>query len=106
MRWFERFLKPNQTLEALNSRIWSESLNDMYIAFIPKTKTPSKATEYIPISLCNVFYKIIAKELANILKSLLLDIISLTQSAFVPDKLITNNVIVAFESMHTVKTKM
>ena len=72
---------------------------------IPKCKEPKKITEYRPISLCSVVYKIASKAIANRLKNILLTIISDTQSAFVHGRLITDNVLVAFKTMHHISRK-
>ena len=76
------------------------NLNKTNISLISKTNTPEKMTDFRPISLCNVVYKLISKILANKLKPLLPHIITENQSAFTFDRLITDNVIVAFELMH------
>jgi hypothetical protein len=58
------------------------------------------------ISLCNVVYKVSAKVLANCLKKILPQIISSTQSAFIPRRLISNNSLVAFEALHTMNSRL
>ncbi|XP_060972201.1 uncharacterized protein LOC133038159 [Cannabis sativa] len=75
------------------------------IVLVPKKKQPTSMTEIRPISLCNVLYKVISKVLANRIKSVLNLVISETQSAFIPNRLITNNIMVAFEIMHYMKRK-
>ncbi|XP_038713390.1 uncharacterized protein LOC120007259 [Tripterygium wilfordii] len=76
-------------------------LNSTLIALIPKKKDAIRVTEYRPISLCNVSYKIISKVLANRLGTILPKIVQGNQSAFISGRLITDNVIVAFEALHS-----
>ena len=80
-------------LNALNSGVMPSDLNETFICLIPKVKSPQKITEFKSISLCNVIYKIISKVLANRLKRILAVVIDESQSAFVPGRLITDNVL-------------
>ena len=79
------------------------NINHTAIVLIPKVDHPSNLREFQPISLCMVLYKVIAKCLANRLRPILGDIISVNQSAFVPGRLITDNALVAFECFHFIE---
>ena len=80
-------------------------LNHTHIALIPKIKVPKTVVEFRPISLCNVLYKLISKVLTNRVKKVLHATISQNKSAFIADKLITNNIMVAFELLHSMQSK-
>ncbi|CAA7059511.1 unnamed protein product [Microthlaspi erraticum] len=79
-------------------------LNQTNICLILKTERPRDMTEFRPISLCNVSYKIISKILCNRLKRFIPTIISETQSAFVARRLITDNILIAQEAFHALRT--
>ncbi|CAA0817977.1 Unknown protein [Striga hermonthica] len=87
-------------LNILNNGYSMQGLNDTVIALIPKKKNPVRVIDYRPISLCTVLYKIISKAIASRLKVVLDPLISANQSAFVPNRLITDNAILAFELLH------
>ena len=72
-------------LSSLNSSSLLKFVNHMFITLISKVKNPKRVTEFRPISLCNVIYKIIRKVIANRLKPLLNSIISETQGIFTAD---------------------
>ena len=93
------------SLAILNSGNISANLNHTYIALIPKTKSLERATDFRPISLCNVLYKIESKTIANRLKKIMPKLVSESQSAFMLDRLITDNILVAHETLHHLKTK-
>lgn len=61
--------------------------------------------DFRPISLCNVVYKIIAKVLTNSLKLILNDINFPTQNVFIPGRLIIDNVLLAYEILHTLNSR-
>ena len=89
----------------LNIRSFSPKLNETNIVLIPKKTNPELVTDLRPISLCNVIYKIISKVLENRLKKILPTTILDSQSAFVKDRQITDNTIMAFEVGHYPKRK-
>jgi hypothetical protein len=78
-------------------------VNGTTIVLIPKTENPEYLKKYRPISLCNVLYKVVSKCLVNKLQPLLHDIIAPTQSVFIPNRMITDNTLIAFECLHAIK---
>lgn len=90
-------------LHFLNSSSLPTPLNHTCIILIPKTKNPERVSDFRPISLCNMLYKKFSKVLANKLKRVLPHLISEHQSSFLKGRLITNNILVAFETLHYMK---
>jgi hypothetical protein len=72
---------------------------------IPKKLEASSVHHYRHISLCNIIYKIISKLLANRLKPLLNKFFSPFQTAFVPNRNIYDNSILAHEMLNSLKSK-
>ena len=91
-------------LNVLNSNMSMVEINKTNITLVPKIKNPTKMTDFRPISLCNVVYKLISKVLANCLKTILPKIISKSQCAFLSKRLITDH-LVAFELMNYLEHK-
>ena len=75
-------------------------MNHTFITLIPKRIRACNFNQFRPISLCNFYYKIISKILVNRLRPLFPIIIEPTQTAFVPGRWITENVVLAQEIMH------
>ena len=81
-------------------------INHTFITLIPKVKSPERISEFRPISLCNVIYKLVSKVLANRLQWLLPDIILENQSAFQAGRLISDNILMAYETLHYMKHQL
>nr|GEW56935.1 hypothetical protein [Tanacetum cinerariifolium] len=77
-----------------------KELNHTIIALIPKVSSPSRINGYRPISCCNVLFKCVSKVIANWIKESLKMLISPNQSAFVPGRKISDNILLTHELMH------
>ena len=58
-------------LSWLNTGPLPSPINHTFITLIPKVDSPKLITEFWPLSLCNVLYKVFSKVLANHLKKFL-----------------------------------
>ena len=89
----------------LNSGMLPKSLGHFFISLIPKVKNLEHISQYRPISLSNVLYRVFSKVLANRLKPFLPHLVSEHQSTFISDKLISDSVLVAFETLHYMRNQ-
>lgn len=90
-------------LSVLNTGSLRSNINHNFFTLIPKNKSPERPTDFRPISLCNVLYKIISKTMANRLKKCIPKLVLKSQSAFMSDRLISDNILIAFETLHHLK---
>lgn len=73
------------------------SLNSTSLVLLPKRQGAETIQEFRPISCLNTHYKVITKLLTNRLKGLLPDLILPNQTAFVQNRLLLENVLLASE---------
>lgn len=78
-------------------------INFTRIILIPKNNNPYLISHYRPINLCNVTYKITSNISVNRIRPFMDKIISPYQNAFVPKRLISDNISLPHELLHTVK---
>lgn len=71
---------------------------------ISKQNYPENPSQFRPINLCNVLYKIMAKVLVNRLKQVLPKLISHHQAAFLLGRVISKNILNSHELLHHMKT--
>ncbi|GKA23097.1 putative RNA-directed DNA polymerase, eukaryota, reverse transcriptase zinc-binding domain protein [Tanacetum coccineum] len=88
----------------LNGQILKE-INHTFIALIPKIPTPLRLNDYRPISCCSVIYKCISKILTNRIIKGVMEVVSKNQSAFIPRRNISDNILITQELMHNYHRK-
>ena len=92
-------------LNFLDTGSLPEKLNDAMIVLIPKVAKPEKITQFRPISLCNVLFKIFTKALVLRLKSVMPLLIGPAQASFIPGRLSTDNIVIVQEAVHSMRRK-
>ncbi|GKC04027.1 protein LAZ1 [Tanacetum coccineum] len=83
----------------VNGQLLKE-VNHTFLALIPKVTTPLNVGDYRPISCCNVIYKYISKILTNRIIAGIKEVVSENQSAFVPGRRISDNILITQKLMH------
>ncbi|KAA3488942.1 reverse transcriptase [Gossypium australe] len=94
-----------QDIDFLNKPVLNGELNNNLIMLIPKNDRPEDFSQFRPISLCSVMYKLVIKVIANIFKMVFPNFISPEQAGFIVGKNISDNVIIAQEVIHSMRSK-
>lgn len=81
-----------------------KEINDTLIVLIPKIDNPIHLKQYRPISLYNVVYKMITKIISHRLKRHMSYLVSPNQCSFVPGRHSSDNIVVAQEIFHTMRS--
>ena len=89
----------NFVSESMNLCFLTEELNISKITLLPKSEDRLRIQNYRPISLLNTLYKVVAKIYANRMKPLLHNWILPSQTGFVPNRCILDNIFLAFEAI-------
>lgn len=92
-------------LQVLNIGQFPLGLNHIFITLIPKKNQVFGVADFWPISLCNVLYKLYSKVITNRMKLILPHIISKSQSSFVQEWQITDNILITYEILHFLRRK-
>jgi mannosylglycoprotein endo-beta-mannosidase len=82
-----------------------KGIGSSFVTLIPKTKGSCRFSQFQPISLIHGLYKIVAKLLSTRLKSVLPDVISVNQSAFIAGRQILDGFMIANEVVHAIRSK-
>ncbi|XP_074290815.1 uncharacterized protein LOC141617518 [Silene latifolia] len=91
-------------LSILNSGAVLKEMNRTFIALIPKCDSPEAVKDYWPISLCNVFMRIITKCITNRMQKVMGYLVGDHQNAFLAGRSISDNILLAHKAIHKVNT--
>ncbi len=82
-----------------------KEVNHSYIVLIPKVLNQSNINHYRPISLCNTIYKVISKLLVDRLRTVIWNLVSPAQFAFISGRWIAENQLIVQEILHSFKKR-
>ncbi|GAA0147455.1 hypothetical protein LIER_07147 [Lithospermum erythrorhizon] len=95
----------DMVLNFLNNGQFLRKFTFTLITLVPKLKRPVNMTQFRLIAVYNTAAKVIAKVLAIRLKKYLPSVISDTQCAFLQHRLITDNILLAYEAHNVIKQR-
>ncbi|XP_031091057.1 uncharacterized protein LOC115996050 [Ipomoea triloba] len=79
--------------QALGSGSVHKSLLKAFVTLIPKKDIPDSETDFKPITLLNVAFKVISKVIVNRMRPIMCNIIGLHQNSFLPGRSTLDNII-------------
>ncbi|KAH1056166.1 hypothetical protein J1N35_034231 [Gossypium stocksii] len=82
-----------------------DELNNTLIMLIPKKDCPEDFSQFQPISLCSVMYKLVIKVIANRFRVVFPKFISPEQAGFIAGRNISDNIIIAQEVIYSMCSK-
>jgi len=84
-------------LEFFNNGKLLRQVNSTIISLIPKVSVPQYASQFRPISCCNVLYKCISKLICMRLKEIIPTVVAENQAAFVAGRCLTHNILICHD---------
>lgn len=99
----QKLSKPNP-INQLNLQFRSEFFNITNLTMLIQSEIqPESIKHFLPISLCNVVYKVITKVLMNRLKSCIAKLVNLFKASFVSGCQVVDNIIITQEIVHSIR---
>ena len=81
--------------KVFEERIMPDHVNSTLISLIPKVEFPEMVSQFRPISLCNVSYKVVTKIIVERIRPMIPELVKQNQCSFIPSRQTVDNIIIA-----------